>query len=218
MKPRRLPGGRAGSTLIWALVVVLILSLVLTAGMTIVQRQHYRAINSHIENQAYYSAMSVNHAIVEGLIGPEGLEYSFIEGADAGGAGPMTDDPKALFLLWAAREAGDGYVPLAMSGPGSDDLMGSVETSILFEPSEDEGSLGLIYVRTTAVYFSETSTVIGSISNKRVRELLGSSDEGSSESEPPSEADGETETDADAGSLELYKVTDTWTVAGYSNG
>jgi type II secretory pathway component PulK len=46
-------GGKSGSTLIWALVVVMVLAIILAAGLAVVQNTHSRGENIHMENQAY---------------------------------------------------------------------------------------------------------------------------------------------------------------------
>ena len=59
----------SGSTLIWALIMMLVLGLLITGGFAIAASYSKRSVDQHVKKQAYYSALSTTKAISEWLDG-----------------------------------------------------------------------------------------------------------------------------------------------------
>jgi len=152
-KDRRLRDN-AGSTLIWALIVVLVISLILAAGLNMVQRQQNANVTAHIENQAYFSAMSVDKAIVNWL---SGTVYSYEEGTDYAGG-----DRRAEFINWVLKKDANKYIELQIDGIDSvafPDALGTIKVYVMRDNDNN------LYVKTTATYLDETRTVTGMVTD-----------------------------------------------------
>jgi len=156
---------RAGSALIWALAVALILSIVLIAGFSMVQRQQNANVQQHIENQAYYTAMSINRAILNWL---DGASNDFIVLTDDSGnildQQLQNSDDRNVFIDWIlAQEPNEddpgGFFPLTIGGIDYPDTLGEIS---LFA-THDGGSQ--ISIKTTATYNGETGSVIGKLTS-----------------------------------------------------
>lgn len=65
----RLKGNKAGSTLVWAIVILLVVSIVVTAVLTISLSYTTRSTDNNAKRQAYFTARSVVDAIAEELCG-----------------------------------------------------------------------------------------------------------------------------------------------------
>jgi len=160
---------KAGSALIWALAVALILCIVLAAGMGVVQRQQNANIQQHIENQAYFSAMSVTRAILGWM---NGSSSDTIETEDeygnpiviVGGA----DDRNSLINLILGKNPdpgkldSDGFFSINdIIDPSSfPDILGDINLSARYNTSKDE-----ILIKTTATYNGEAHSVIGRLAS-----------------------------------------------------
>ena len=139
-----------GSTLIWALIVVVIITLVLAAGFNMVQRQQNSAVASHIESQAYFSAMSVNRAIIEWL---SGTEFSFIEGTEYTGT-----DERVKFINWVLSKEEGKWHTFLLDKMDFPDTLGTFEIFVKHEN-------GNIFLRTTATFNNESRTIVGTLTN-----------------------------------------------------
>jgi Tfp pilus assembly protein PilX len=161
--------GKAGSTLIWALIVVVIITLVLAAGFSIVQRQQNSAVSQHIENQAYYSAMSANRALLSWL---HNTGFEFADGELTSGdtaQGKLIDyilsKPKDTPIKIEANFFETG----ALNGesPRTFETVTIYATRTTKTVIENGSSVqaDVITFSTTAEYLGDSATVSGSISN-----------------------------------------------------
>lgn len=60
---------RRGSTLIWALIMMLVLGILITGGLAIASSYSNRSVDQHVKKQSYYTALSVTKAVAEWLSG-----------------------------------------------------------------------------------------------------------------------------------------------------
>jgi len=155
---------KAGSALIWALAVALILAIVIAAGLNIVQRQQNANVQQHIENQAYFSAMSVNRAIMNWLNGASS-SYTIVDD----GKGNVTEelnngDERNDFISWVLSQPippdNDGFFQLSITGMEFADVMGDITFYATHNGMGTELS-----IKTVANYNGETSSVIGRLTN-----------------------------------------------------
>jgi Tfp pilus assembly protein PilX len=75
-----------GSTLIWVMVTTLVLTIVLAICLTIVSQQHTKAVNTHLRNQAYYTALSTTQTIEAWIKNGDADAQSFISALATPGA------------------------------------------------------------------------------------------------------------------------------------
>ena len=204
------PKSKSGSTLIWALIVVLVLCLVLAAGLTIAQKQQNTAVTRHTENQAYYTAMSIDKAVIDWL---DNTEYSFPSDMKE----YTGTDPKAKFIIWIlARPAGawNEFTVTALSGSAAAALpkdMGSVRIYAMRE-SDDS-----ILIKATAEYSGEENSIAGGLKNTTtVTEDDPPADGSGDDIAPPGDSDDDPPDDEDDTPPEPPKVTITctWTSSG----
>ena len=174
-RKRRHYNSKNGSALIWALAVALILCIVIAAGLGMAQRQHNAGVQQHIQNQAYYTAMSVNNAFTKWL---HGTTYVFTDDELSAGASaqmkfiqsilnqPANKEVELTFDLKSGNVDGvSTYSGLTSDGGSSfSDFLGEVK---LFA-SRNSG-MNIITITTTAEYEGDTATVVGTLSNE-VRE------------------------------------------------
>jgi len=148
---------KAGSALIWALAVALILSIVLIAGVGMVQRQQNANVQQHIENQAYFTAMSVNRMVMNWL---NGSDFSFVEDEE-GGTKMEAATPQGRFILEILKQPINTPIPIqidaAATGSDLDGMLGSFQVYV----SRDENDV--ITFRTEAEYFEQTASVSGTM-------------------------------------------------------
>ena len=150
---------KRGSALIWALAVALILGIILAAGFAQAQRRQNMNVQQHIDSQAYFSAMSVNRAIMEWLDGASSADEF---------AGDEENTKKLLFIekvlgqpeneeveFWSTRSPGNGNTD------SFSELLG--EVTLFASRSADRT---VISIKTIAEYAGSGATVIGSISNE----------------------------------------------------
>jgi len=152
---------KAGSALIWALAVALILSIVLIAGFGMVQRQQNMNVQQHIENQAYYSAMSVTQAVIGWF---SGTSYDTLGGVTEG------QEEQVAFINWiTAPENRDKEKPLVVDVlfDSGDPAFGSYS---IFVSSNYDGSE--ISFRTVATHADATETVIGTLSQTSTADII----------------------------------------------
>jgi len=153
---------RTGSALIWALAVALILCIVLIAGFGMAQRQQNANVQQHIENQAYYSAMSVNRAFLGWL---DGTTYVFTENELSAGASDQMRFINAILSYPANTDIDLSFAVASGMAPDPDtafsDFLGDV--SLFASRNEDKT---IITIKTTAAYAGEQATVLGTISNE----------------------------------------------------
>jgi len=154
---RRLIKEKKGSALIWALAVALILCIVLAAGLNQAQRQLGTNVQQHIDNQAYYSAMTVNRVLMEWL---NGANSTLTEDEDNAkkmllidailAQDPNIDTPLLIDLVPAGAASGN-----------SEELLGDVK--VYASLNEDKT---IITIKTIAEYAGAKATVTGRISNE----------------------------------------------------
>jgi len=150
---------KQGSALIWAIAVALILTIILAAGLTLVQRQQNMSVQQHIDNQSYFSAMSVNKAFMEWLNGASSsVEF----------AGNEENTQKLLFISKVLEQPADEDVEFwsinTSGGADSDnfsDLLGDV---VLYASRNADQTV--ITIKTIAYYAGTAATVKGVISNE----------------------------------------------------
>jgi len=150
---------KQGSALVWALAVALILSIILAAGFAQVQRLQNMNVQQHIDNQAYFSAMSVNRAFMEWLNGASSAtEFS----------GDAENTEKLLFidkiLGQPANEDVEFWsIPTTGSGNAEDfsNLLG--EVTLCASRNSDKS---VITITTISEYAGSGATVAGAISNE----------------------------------------------------
>ena len=149
---------KRGSALIWALAVALILSIVLAAGFAQAQRQQNMNVQQHIDNQAYYSAMSVNRAFMEWLNGASSAAEL---------AGDETNAEKLLFidkvLGQPANEDVEFWSISSTAGGSSETFVNFLGEVTLFASRSADKSV--ITITTVAEYAGSGATVTGTISN-----------------------------------------------------
>ena len=154
--------GKAGSALIWALAVAIILTIVIAAGLNIVQRQQNQNVQQHIENQAYFSAMSVNRAIMQWL---DNTSYVYTDGENQDG-----DTPQVKFLNNILSNNENEEIALDISFANlTGELPVSLESINNYAKFSENPAVPnefTITIFTTASYYGDTATVSGVISNK----------------------------------------------------
>jgi hypothetical protein len=167
--------GKAGSTLIWALIIVVIITLVLAAGFAIVQRQQNSAVSQHIENQAYYSAMSVTQAIMTWLHGTGSVE-TIIEGEEDDPLQTTVKTPQQILLEYISNpdiNAPGIDIPIQLDmipGPGvtgSADLdraLRDVQVYASWDWISEADKTQVITFTVVSNYLSDTATVSAKIS------------------------------------------------------
>ena len=146
--------GKTGSTLVWALIVVLVISFVLIAGLGMAQRQHNAEITRHFDNQAYFSAMSITRSIVDGLTGTMN-SYSYIEGSDSAERGDENEDGRLDIINWILSQNPNEYAPLTINSATFADTLGEVT---LFAKHDDNDN---IYFKSVVTFNGETDSVVG---------------------------------------------------------
>lgn len=84
-------GTNKGSTLIWIMVTALVLTMILTVGLTIASQQHTKAVNTHISSQAYYTALSTTQTIESWIKNGDADALSFISSLSTPGTERIID-------------------------------------------------------------------------------------------------------------------------------
>ena len=143
-----------GSTLIWAMIVAVIITLVIAAGLTQVQRQQNSAVTQHVENQAYYSAMSVTQSMINWLSGassaePESAQMTLIEWI-----------LENQYSLADSQKDTDGYFGIPINNNA--DFLDALGTITIKTKYDSE--TGTIYIKTHAEYAGQTASIIGTLS------------------------------------------------------
>jgi len=178
--------GKAGSALIWALAVAIILVIVIAAGLNIVQRQQNQNVQQHIENQAYFAAMSVNRAILDWFRIAE-FTFDYIEDQAAGDGsftivpgGSNTAFPKQqAFFNWILNNTSTGdlnYIPVPISMIPASDFFGDPDGTLTLsvrhdiqpdphDPTDAYKNIVTIYLKSTATYYGDTASIIGNVTN-----------------------------------------------------
>jgi len=152
---------KAGSALIWALAIALILSIVLIAGLGMVQRQQNQNVQQHIENQAYFSAMSVTQAVVGWL---SGTNYDTLGGVTPG------QEAQFEFINWITDPANRNTEKPLVSNALLDPARPELGTYSVFVKSSEDGSE--ITFRTVATHADATETVIGTMSKTSTADII----------------------------------------------
>jgi len=152
---------KAGSALIWALAIALILSIVLIAGFGMVQRQQNQNVQQHIENQAYYSAMSVTRAVIGWF---EGTNYDTLTGSSAG------SEEQFDFINWITAPDNRGDEKILIEDAYLDPARPELGKYTVYAKSSDDGSE--IVFRTVATHADATETVIGTLSKTSTDALI----------------------------------------------
>ena len=145
--------GKAGSALIWALAVALILAIVLAAGLNMVQRQQNQNVQQHIENQAYFTAMSVTQAVVNWF---SGTAYDTLGDRD-----PAGHEQQIALINWLIAPENQGKEIEVLADLSLGETAGEYKVFL----SSDDGNE--ITVRTVATYAGATESVIGTLTETR---------------------------------------------------
>jgi len=178
---------KAGSALIWALAVALILVIILAAGLGAVQRQQNANVQQHIENQAYFSAMSVTRAVMNWLDGASSATIELTD--DAGniiGHEVVGADDRNTLIEWILSQDLDpndpeGFFSLNVSGMDFKDVLGEISLFASYNATHTE-----ISIKAVAVYNDETSSVIGRLtSDSEQKVVLGGPTVAAKEVPPP---------------------------------
>ena len=158
---------KAGSALIWALAVALILTIVLAAGMGVVQRQQNANVQQHIENQAYYTAMSVNKAFTQWL---DGTTYVFTDDELSEGASAQMRFIQSVLSQPANQEVEITFDIVSSDGnnisiaTASENMFSDFLGDVSLFASRNAG-MDVITIKATADYEGEQASVLGTISN-----------------------------------------------------
>jgi len=152
---------KAGSALIWALAIALILSIVLIAGLGMVQRQQNTNVQQHIENQAYFSASSVTQAVIGWL---SGTNYDTLGGVTAG------QEAQFEFINWITDPANRNEEKPLVTNALLDPARPELGTYTIYVKSSEDGSE--ITFRTVATHADATETVIGTMSKTSTADIL----------------------------------------------
>ena len=177
---------KAGSALIWALAVALILVVILAAGLGTVQRQQNANVRQHIENQAYFSAMSVTRAIMSWLDGASSatIELTDDAGNVIGHEVVGADDRNALIDWIFSQELNpndpEGFFSLNVSGLDFKDVLGEIALFASYNASHTE-----ISIKAVATYNDETSSVIGRLTSDSEQKIVAGSFTAARKEVPP---------------------------------
>jgi len=122
-----------------------------------VQRQQNANVQQHIENQAYFTAMSVNRMVMNWL---NGSEFSFVEGDD-GTEEAAADSPQGRFILEILNQPVNTPIPIKIDTISAPSDLGDVLGSFEIYVSRDENNI--ITFRTEAEFFDQTASVSGTM-------------------------------------------------------
>lgn len=140
---KNLAKSKAGSTLIWVLIMMLVLGILITSGLLIAQSYSNQSLNKHTETQAYYTALSSTKAIAEWLDGTSEKE--------------PTGKDKQLRYLSEIRKAENSSVTFDTT---VDSSLGDCSTTISINPNNSD-----ITITSTAKYIDSEATVSCLLSN-----------------------------------------------------
>jgi hypothetical protein len=139
----------AGSTLIWAIVVILVLTITIGMGLLFVQTRFNSAVLDHNENQAYYTAVSSLETISAWISSSENNETA------AAAAEEIEKIRKFIESIPSEKESPKGRDLVLGLPSGKSDKLGSCTVNFKFV---DEGKQRLL-LTATAQYGNATETV-----------------------------------------------------------
>lgn len=134
---------KKGSTLIWALILMMVLGILITGGLMIAQAYTSQSLDSHVKTQSYYTAMSATRSVAEWLDGTSEDE-------------PETKKEQLAFIK-SLKESDEKSTTFDST---VNNILGTAKTTVSIEQNSEN-----ITVSTKATYNDISSTVLCVLKN-----------------------------------------------------